>query len=101
MIKQQHVKLSMLLFPHSNSLAPNADEATGRTSKTAEGPSPLDASAPAAAKEKETNEADRQEGTWRRAKVVCDYDAMNRDEMSLMMNEVSRRSFLHLRNSFL
>lgn len=25
---------------------------------------------------------------WRRAKVVCDYDATNRNEMSLMMNEV-------------
>lgn len=27
-------------------------------------------------------------GPWRRAKVVCDYDATNREEMSLMMNEV-------------
>ncbi|XP_069961054.1 endophilin-B1 isoform X1 [Cherax quadricarinatus] len=27
-------------------------------------------------------------GSWRRAKVVCDYDAMSRDEMSLMMNEI-------------
>ncbi|XP_037775790.1 endophilin-B1-like isoform X1 [Penaeus monodon] len=27
-------------------------------------------------------------GPWRRAKVVCDYDATSKDEMSLMMNEV-------------
>ncbi|XP_064102380.1 endophilin-B1-like isoform X1 [Macrobrachium nipponense] len=27
-------------------------------------------------------------GTWRRAKVVCDYDATSKEEMSLMMNEV-------------
>ncbi|KAK8402929.1 hypothetical protein O3P69_000892 [Scylla paramamosain] len=27
-------------------------------------------------------------GPWRRAKVVCDYDATCREEMSLMMNEV-------------
>ncbi|XP_068216166.1 endophilin-B1 isoform X2 [Palaemon carinicauda] len=27
-------------------------------------------------------------GTWRRAKVVCDYDSTSKDEMSLIMNEV-------------
>ncbi|KAK7061146.1 hypothetical protein SK128_024746, partial [Halocaridina rubra] len=25
--------------------------------------------------------------SWRRAKVVCDYDATSKEEMSLMMNE--------------
>lgn len=42
----------------------------------------------------DTGSQESAKGPWRRAKVVCDYDATCREEMSLMMNEVSINRFM-------
>ncbi|XP_042228187.1 endophilin-B1-like isoform X4 [Homarus americanus] len=80
-------KVMMVLQKDLASLSLNTEDTTGpATTSTTE----AKAAAPevsSTAKENGSKDAD-EEGSWRRAKVVCDYDATNRDEMSLMMNEV-------------
>ncbi|XP_071546020.1 endophilin-B1 isoform X2 [Panulirus ornatus] len=81
-------KVMMELQTEMASLTTNPDEAT-RMKDTS--------SVPARDTAKETNTSAAKENgpketeedkSWRQAKVVCDYDATNREEMSLMMNEV-------------
>lgn len=73
---------------HCCSLAQKPEKAAGGPTAA---PDPAAAPVLSAAPDTEVQEA-AGKGPWRRAKVVCDYDATNREEMSLMMNEVSHGS---------
>lgn len=66
---------SAVVPPTTSSVTSNASAPTLKSSSTTVG---VDGEA------KSVDEG----GPWRRAKVVCDYDATSKDEMSLMMNEV-------------
>lgn len=66
------------------SLAQKPEDAVSSATIT----SPTAATVVSAAPDTKAEEA-TETGPWRHAKVVCDYDATNREEMSLMMNEVS------------
>lgn len=73
---------------HCCSLAQKPEKAAGGPTAA---PDPAAAPVLSATPDTEVQEA-AGKGPWRRAKVVCDYDATNREEMSLMMNEVSHGS---------
>lgn len=80
-------------FLSTTSLAPSSDDVLVQNITLTEGAAPPATSTPPTTQEKgptaPDDDDDDDDGSWRRAKVVCDYDATNRDEMSLMMNEVS------------
>ena len=67
------------------------ENAAGAPASTAVPAHAVDVTVPATTQDPGSPEGGK--GPWRRAKVVCDYDATCREEMSLMMNEVSINRF--------
>ncbi|XP_045623103.1 endophilin-B1 isoform X3 [Procambarus clarkii] len=86
---EQSHKVMVELQKDLASLSLSTEDAAGPlpTAKVAARASPPETNVSPTAKENGPK-GTVEEGTWRRAKVVCDYDATNRDELSLMMNEV-------------